>query len=231
MGKILTDRREYILGIGGLASSLAGCGMAYNSRNYKVEFELTVDGKRCVGSVVQRLRTRTYSAIYGDTAETTALGEGAVIDLGPRGKLFSILRFPVFNRPDGQVKYDYSSRMLTEMGLADGAGHAATYFGMHKLQLDSAPGLVAFTNLNDAASVVAINPDDLTPYFGPNISLDRISVGFTWASVTKGEIEKSLPWLRGPQDERNLDGSLGQTSLLPYSLAREIVHSDFKREA
>ena len=82
------------------------------------------------------------------------------------------------------------------------------------------PLLARFDDLRKPASVQRVEPADLSTSFGPGVRLRRITVQVTKDRVTRGDIEKRLPWIidgrgqllrtRGvPLDEQTLPSRLG----------------------
>ncbi|MCP4082076.1 MAG: hypothetical protein GY743_17720, partial [Planctomycetaceae bacterium] len=54
------------------------------------------------------------------------------------------------------------------------------------------PLLVTFTDINDPASVVRVDPYDLEKYFGTGVKLKAVTLEIAGEPVTRGEVEKVL---------------------------------------
>ncbi len=74
--------------------------------------------------------------------------------------------------------------------------HAArTMRGKRPVNPENLPMLVTFTDINDPASVVRVDPDDLESHFGAGVKLKAVTLEITGEPVTQGEVEKVLGWL------------------------------------
>ena len=88
------------------------------------------------------------------------------------------------------------------------------------------PLLVRFGDLRNSASVQRVDPADLSASFGSSVRLRRITVQVTDDRVTKGDIEKRLPWLNGKL------GSLvkaGNTPVAEQAFSSRVLGRDFIR--
>lgn len=77
---------------------------------------------------------------------------------------------------------------------------------------DKYPLLVTLDDIDDPASVKRVNPENLAAVFGDGYRLKSIAITITDEPVTKGSIEKILPWLADVGRERG--------SVIPTNLRR-----------
>ena len=122
-------------------------------------------------------------------------GEAVTVDLGEGRYLFALLKdyshetarrtfIPNNEQPKTEAQvvavYDWLERMRGERELAR----------------DQYPLLVTFDDINNPASVRRVEPGNLAATFGDGCRLNAITLSITDEPVTKGGVEKLLPWLR-----------------------------------
>ncbi len=88
------------------------------------------------------------------------------------------------------------------------------------------PDLVTFADVADPASVMAVDPDDLTATLGPGIHWRSMKLEVTDDPLTRG-IEKRLPWIIRYSDKM-LDG-MGHGRRTNPTLASRMNTASFKR--
>jgi hypothetical protein len=98
--------------------------------------------------------------------------------------------------------------------------------GPRRLTADDLPDLVAFADINDPKSVLAIDPHDLPAALGRDVKWNSITVEVTNEPVTTG-IERKLPWLKSLQGQ--LDGSHSRYWDHRASLANSLNVIAFKK--
>ncbi|MBO9112085.1 hypothetical protein J5288_25570 [Agrobacterium sp. S2/73] len=91
------------------------------------------------------------------------------------------------------------------------------------------PLLVAFTDINDPKTVKKVNPDDLKDFFGQGTSLTSITLSITRDRVTKGKVEKVLPWLNEYYDKM-LDSNRFETIYAINRFANSLSAGSFDTE-
>lgn len=147
-------------------------------------------------------------------------GEALVLDLGPRGLLFAVLRGA--NSDEGYWE------MLPERIIAPALGVKPNVsrddddrLGVFKrllagprgekveVPVDKLPMLVRFRDINDPKTVERIDPKNLAASLGPGVSLNRATVEITDDPVTD-RIRQSLPWLSGTFPEKRLVPATGE---------------------
>ena len=60
---------------------------------------------------------------------------------------------------------------------------------------DYMPALYYFSDLNDPATAKLIFPDEFEHFFGDGYTLKQVLIQLTDEPVTKGKIDKELPWI------------------------------------
>jgi hypothetical protein len=203
---------------------------------YRLTVTFNVDGREVSGSSVQQFQVMRHPAIlpHESLATTRIRGQAAMIDLGQRGKVFSI----VSQGGMEAIVRDVFKIELTADRSAD----------IRKLWWTSGGGeapakwlrLVRFRDINDPASVEAVDTSDPAKTLGPGVSLTSVKVeavnnglpgfnlfGLTGTPMTTG-IENHLPWLDriGP---RKLDGERFQSSDAANSVANSFGAANFRQ--
>lgn len=64
------------------------------------------------------------------------------------------------------------------------------------------PLLVTFEDISEPATVKRVDPKNISEFFGQGTKLKRIALSITDEKVTKGEVERVLPWLDSIGRER-----------------------------
>ena len=91
--------------------------------------------------------------------------------------------------------------------LLAGVARIASVRDIHKIVPNDLPDLVTFADVNDPATVIEIDRNDLQATLGAGISWNEITLESTDEPITTG-IDEKLPWL--PDYRKNnlrLDGS------------------------
>ena len=94
---------------------------------------------------------------------------------------------------------------------------------------DLYPLLVTFTDIDDPASVLKVDPDNLAASFGPGVALKRITLEITDENVTKGKVETVLGWLDDYYGSK-FDGQRYETINAENRLANSLSASNFDTE-
>jgi len=163
-------------------------------------------------SAVREVYVRTGRSFFPGTggAKIKVTGEAAVIDLGPRGLVFALMR-------GDKMGVDYGADVfLYTFGRKGGVGsltpEGVRYFNSLPVgttedlthDADKLPMFVRFKDINDPKTVERVDPADMAATLGAGVRLKAVSIEITDAPVTEG-IEKYLPWL-GPLQGRYLNG-------------------------
>jgi hypothetical protein len=128
-------------------------------------------------------------------------------DAGPGGKLLS----------DGPILPD----------MLDYVAQLARARGPHKITSSDLPDLVNFADLNNSATVIEVDPNNLQATLGAGVSWNEITLEGTDELVTTG-IEQKLPWLREYLEKNlRLDGSKYGIYGTNRELANILSSSDF----
>lgn len=173
---------------------LGGC----ESRSYpRVRMTATVesDGVRYSGSSVQEYLCTPSTHLMNDLDKCSVRGEAVVVDIKGKGLLFLIFDMP-------------GARSITEMprsvlgAVTSDPLHAtnATLPKHWALQVDQMPLMVKFRDINDGYTVQQVDPEHLEASFGPNVKLVSVEVETTDAPITKGVIQRYIPWVMLKKD-------------------------------
>ena len=181
---------------------------------YRLTIEAEVNGERKTGSgVIEVTYSKNNDPISQSEFSIDVRGEAVVIDLGPRGILFALLKgdtdsrsgpeyivLRAFNFPGGALPLPVREGLLKVKRLS----------GTIDLPLTSFPLLVRFRDLNDPKTVERVDPLDIGKSFGAGARLVRATLeivpagiwpfsryGFTGESITRG-IEEGWRGLKAP---------------------------------
>jgi hypothetical protein len=101
--------------------------------------------------------------------------------------------------------------------LLDYVAQLARARGPHKITPSDLPDLVTFADVNNSATVIEVDPNNLQAALGADVSWSEITLESTDEPVTKG-LELKLTWLPTYFEENlRLDGSR-------YGAKREIAN-------
>ena len=203
-------------------AGLSGCGKQW-SWNEKITVEVeTPDGVVSGSSVLHRTLTHQDSKLAPPEARGASLsvsGEAVVLEIAPGRYLFALLKdlpnpFIVFF--PGEAPVEVADRFET---LREG----------REVPRDLYPLLVTFTDIDDPASVLKVDPDNLAASFGPGVALKRITLEITDENVTKGKVETVLGWLDDYYGSK-FDGQRYETINAENRLANSLSASNFDTE-
>jgi len=185
------------------------------SWHQKMTVEVEKDGKILKASSVIGLRFRRTPNPHGFGYPGRVKGEAVVLEIEPGRYLFALLvseknKYEYMN--DLAARYAFSQD-LVDLGASKSKGSrlkgqldARRPFWlpyMSKLPTDSPrvldeqhyPLFVTFKDINDPASVLQVNPDDLAASFGEGTKLKTITLEITDEPVTRGKVEPVLGWI------------------------------------
>ncbi|MCP4072332.1 MAG: hypothetical protein GY742_11415 [Hyphomicrobiales bacterium] len=97
------------------------------------------------------------------------------------------------------------------------------------LKTDTYPLLVTFTDINDPASVVRVDPYDLEKHFGTGVKLKAVTLEITGEPVTKGEVEKVTGWWKKENKPANFTGPMWDWKHPEFDISKAIRIRDFIR--
>jgi hypothetical protein len=164
----------------------------------------------------------------GDSAgasNSSLSGEAVVVDLGQGRYLFALLKG--YNEFTGRLAFfPLPQKPLNKEEDAAVYDQLEALRATTELPRELYPLLVTFADINDAASVQRVDPDDLAASFGPGYALSSITLAITDEPVTMGRVEAVLGWL-GEYPEPKLGPATGQTTNIPFN--RRVAHGDFIR--
>ena len=189
--------------------ALAGCGKVDRTPDYR--FRLTVEVETPAGLKTGSTVIEVETDVAGEYAiptpgrvEHRMRGQAAAVDLGDGQVLFALLQ--------SEESFDWAATIMFQLSPSFSGENAflASYDAMLKrrsairvprhwgsglLRGHSAyPMLMTFEDIQDPASAVKVDPDDLAARFGEGVRLKQITVQMTDDPVSTG-IERWLPWL------------------------------------
>lgn len=180
---------------------------------YKITVNVDVNGHTYSGSSVQEFRYHHQVINIIDTEGWEPIkGEAVVVDVGGLGYFFLLI--PRTNYLDAYL------------GAKDPKTIKQIYRHNKSRQMpfDERIRMVSFHDVNDPKSVFEVTPASLGQAFGENVSLKSILVEQTYERITRGEVEKVIPWVISIQG--NLDGI--QSAVARYdNLAQKLSKYDF----
>jgi hypothetical protein len=189
-----------------LSLCLTGCGKTESYR-YKLTLAVdTKDGTKRGSSVVEAL---FYEVSIPERGIMHKLcGEALYLDLGPGARpLIALLTSKIHPKygkeqrwtrdagPDDNLLYRiYGPPPPQSKNYFDDLPRIARTRGPRGISLADLPDLVTFADVNDPATVIEVNPNDLQATLGPNITWNEITLESTDEPVTSG-IRTKLPWI------------------------------------
>lgn len=206
---------------------------------YKMTVTVETPEGLITGSAVREVRVqRGWSPLSEMRPKVSLRGEAVVVDLGERGVLFALLKGA------GLGGTDYASRLPFYVFPSPRGGttpEGIRYYsnlkaGPVELEPNWYPNLVYFKDINDPESVAGardfiscssehkecgtrtrggIHFDTMEDAFGSGVKLKSITIEMTKEAVTRGIVDRYLPWLeerlhlgRVPEGSR-LTGQMG----------------------
>ena len=193
---------------------------------YRLTLEAEVDGEpRTRSGVIEVSYSKNNDPISSAEFSTSVRGEAVVLDLGPRGTLFALLkggtdsggagiyRAPRFDFPGGAFPSPITSGLLQVQHLS----------GKREFPLTSLPLMVRFRDLNNPMTIEKLDPRDLEKSFRPATKLNRATLeivssglwpfnllGIFGEPITNS-VEQRLPWLAGTKGGYLGGGSTQET--------------------
>lgn len=232
----LSDLREPVMSVQGQKrSSLAAYAVYSAVFSATVRYQLTlraeVDGEPKTGSgVIEVTYSKNNDPISQAEFSIDVRGEAVVLDLGPRGTLFALLRagtdsrsgpeyivLKAFNLPGGALPSPVTSGLQQVRHLS----------GKRELPLKSLPLLVRFLDVNNPKTLERVDPLHLQKSFGSGVELKRAtleivpsgiwpfnSLGVTGEPITMG-VNRRLKWLDRLDQYRSDPSNPFSTTLPP----------------
>lgn len=156
-----------------------------------------------------------------------------MVDLGPRGILFMLLRGPQPGNPGLYTNTPLSlphmafhaPKISDQMDFLDIERLIAQTPGEGELRPDELPMLVTFTNIDDPKTVMLVDPNHLDSIFGSGARIVRATVRITSEPVTKG-IEKTLKWLK-PNERFSIWVAFGRDESINEKIHPERYLTDY----
>lgn len=187
---------------------LASCGLLgfqQWSWNQKLTVVVQTPNGEVSGSAVSAVSISFSPSWWGmgdseGASSTSLVGEAAVVEVAPGKYIFAVLQ-----------GYSYQTAIQTfqpDAPVATKEEAARSFDALERLRLtvelprEIYPLLVTFDDVGDPASLKRVSVDDISKTFGAGYRLKSINLSITDEPVTKGVIEKVLPWLAGIGRER-----------------------------
>ncbi|TFV37995.1 hypothetical protein E4K66_16295 [Bradyrhizobium frederickii] len=213
-----------------LMSALTGCGSLSETIRYRLTVNVDVDGRLVSGSGVIQVKQSDMRPVFGSMggAGSEISGEAVMVDLGPRGTLFALLRGPKtgfgdLGGPAWMLFHVFADLLKGEIDPLPKVRLLVERRPHRVLPLDVIPMLVHFRDPNDPKSVVQVDPANLRATFDADVALREVTIEVTDDPITRA-VETKLPWLKTIQGQ--LDGSRLHTG---GSFANELNAYDFYR--
>ncbi|MBR1172833.1 hypothetical protein JQ617_02600 [Bradyrhizobium sp. KB893862 SZCCT0404] len=182
---------------------LTACGGSFSETiRYRLTFNVDVDGSLVSGSGVIQVKQSDMRALFGSMGGTGSEvnGEAVIVNLGPRGTLFALLRgqsvgFRTLGGPAWLLFHAFADVHKREAEPLPKVQLLKEQRPRRVLRVDEIPMLVHFRDLDDPKSVEQVEPANLAAAFGPGVALREAVIEVTDDPVTVG-IENKLPWLK-----------------------------------
>lgn len=166
-----------------------------------------------------------------DVSQFETRGEAAVLDL-PRRPLFVLLQgwWPTEEGALRHIHPDpWNPVPILQRTLGSGSEDWRPTLGASApVGLDELPAIVVFDDLDRPETVRAVDPQRLEQTFGPGSMVLSAKVETTRDPVTRGVVERTLPWFKDWDRGRTLGGRFGTFSkalpdrLYPTAFARGV---------
>jgi hypothetical protein len=201
--------------LAGLAFVLYLCTQPAYTHRFCLTIEVeTPDGIKTASSVIETSawESGNWGPIEARGIRRDFRGRAVFVDLGHGQNLIALLGFGP--RGDQEKLFRLASTALAP-------GEKFGWKEEYKVKLpgvlpsEDIPTLITFTNLNDPASAILVDPADMAKNFGPGYAFRQAVLETTNDSVS-GNIGKILPWWRSP----------GRPSAVAYRAWRESLIND-----
>jgi hypothetical protein len=190
--------------VAAMSLCVAGCG---RTETYRYKLTLAVNTPEGVkrGSSVGELVFWDVSIPERGTMHKLH-GQALYLDLGPGARpLIALLTTRLHPKYGEEQRWTPETgpgtRQMSRLyGIApsvdymDDVPSIARMRGPHRLTPSDLPNLVTFADVNDPATVIEVDPNDLQATLGPGISWNEITLESTDEPVTTG-IQLKLPWI------------------------------------
>lgn len=214
-----------------LAPGLSGCdALGFGSWTWHQRLVLEVDtphGFVSGGSVIAVRAGRGPKWLPGEGRGgmgTSARGEASFVEVAPGKYLFAVLHGNreaelalVLFFPEPAPDTFERARRLEDMR------------GIREVPRERFPRLVTFDDINDPATAREVDPADLAATFGSGVALRGITLELTGEAVTRGRIDRLMPWL-SKYYNKMLDEGEYETIRAENRVANSLSASNFDAE-
>ncbi|MBD3848598.1 hypothetical protein IED13_23120 [Bosea sp. SSUT16] len=192
-GVLHCSRRAATLGL--IAWPLGGCNQGVVTYRFRLVVEVIDDGELKSGSSVIEVSTWVsggwgFSEVGG--TRSSARGETAFVDLGPKGCLVPLFVFPFpgsgFLERLALLAFRKKYPEITAKQLSKMQGEA-------DLQAELQPYLASFSNPLDPGTVQLVPGANVGAIFGQNMRLKRIYIELTSEAPAGGLLKERMPWV------------------------------------
>ena len=134
----------------------------------------------------------------GKTFRGKLRGEAVAVDLGNGQTLFALLGSP--DEPNAAKGYAHWALKPVRTtgpdmdGYREHLSQMVEVKGVHEMPRDHWPFMVAFSNVNDPASVFEVKAVEVSQVFGSGTYIKRVTIELTGDSVTT-DLENHLTWV------------------------------------
>jgi hypothetical protein len=155
-------------------------------------------------------------------------GEALAVEVVPDRYLFILINnekpiswlFKAFRQP----AFHKSPNKHTRFGWMRAIKRSEGYF---EVPASTYPKFVSFEDMNDPASVILVDPNEMEKVFGVGVRLKSFALNATRKNVEIGQLRNLLPWLTSSKEKRLCPPSYTTTGTVCGSLS----FSDFLRSS
>jgi hypothetical protein len=191
-----------------VALAVGGCG---RSESYRYKLTLSVDTPDGVKTAFNVVEVRHAATQPTRGVNTRVKGEALYLDLGPgRRPLIALLtkRLPDSLGPQQAMWWRHwgGDAPTTILAILNGeniktaqtldvVARFRNWRGPNTIATADLPDLVTFADIRDPASVMAVDPDDLSAALGDGVAWKSLTLEVTDEAMTTGIEHKLQPWL------------------------------------
>ncbi|MCP4185510.1 MAG: hypothetical protein GY761_19740 [Hyphomicrobiales bacterium] len=153
-------------------------------------------------------------------------GEAVVLEVVAGKYLFALLKGVEHYGDAGQQAYNTFDDDIVDRLRTIGPAYFKPRVKA-TLPFKAYPLLVTFTDINDPASVVRVDPYDLAAHFGAGVKLKSVTLEITGEPVTQGGVEKVLGWWKEENKPANFEGPFWDWKHPEFDISKALRIRDF----